>query len=65
VAYMQLKVKTADDRQHVVIELWMDGKPLGHIFLGPSEAEGHCQAVSKHRAELLMKSGARLILAHA
>ena len=48
-AYMKLRVKK---REHVLVELWNEDKPLGHILLGPSEAESHCQLVAKNRANL-------------
>ena len=41
--YMELKVYPAEDQLHVTIELWQDGKPLGHILLPGSDAEGLCQ----------------------
>jgi hypothetical protein len=34
------------------IDLLMDGKALGHISLGPSEAEEFCQSVAECRKSL-------------
>jgi hypothetical protein len=51
-AFMQLKVYPTDDKSSVTIELWQEGKPLGHILLAGSEAEGFCQSVAEARKKL-------------
>jgi hypothetical protein len=66
VAYAELRIATDPTRRYVVIELWMDGKRLGHINLDGATAEEHVHAVAKHRADLLdpvaadLHPGARL-----
>ncbi|MGP0094219.1 MAG: hypothetical protein ACLPKB_30380 [Xanthobacteraceae bacterium] len=65
-AYAELRIATNPARKYVVIELWMDGKRLGHINLDGATAEEHIHAVAKHRAELVdpvspdLHPGARL-----
>jgi len=49
---MELKVATDGMHEHVVIELWMDGKPLGHTQLDGATAEMHIQEVADARAQL-------------
>jgi|SRR5262245_32770558 len=51
-ARMELKVATDGMREHVVIELWMDGTPLGHALLSGAEAESRIQAVGDARSKL-------------
>ena len=63
-AFMQLKVYPTDDKSSVTIELWQEGKPLGHILLAGSEAEGFCQSVVKPERSLQMRSASRLIRVH-
>jgi hypothetical protein len=49
---MELRVATDEAREHVVLELWMDGKPLGHINFDGATVEKHIQDVGDMRAEL-------------
>src|SRR3954447_703355 len=51
-ARMELRVATDEAREHVVLELWMDGKPLGHINFDGATVEKHIQDVGDMRAEL-------------
>ena len=51
-ARMELAAKTTDDREHVLLELRMDGTALGHILLTASDAEDHIHTIAKYRAEL-------------
>jgi hypothetical protein len=56
-----LKVYPTDDRLNVTIELWQNGKPLGHILFAGSEAEGFCQSVAEARKTLSDEVSVRLI----
>jgi hypothetical protein len=47
-ANMQLFVGLSQDNKQVTVELHMDGKPLGHIFLSPDAAEGHAENVLRY-----------------
>lgn len=50
--YGQLFVGLSKDSQQVVVELRMDGQPLGHIILSPDEAEAHAEFVLKHAKQV-------------
>ena len=69
-AHMELRVATDSAKEHVVIELWMDGKPLGHINFDGATAEQHVHLVGRHRANLSdpvtpdLDPGARLEAVH-
>ena len=49
---MQLKAFPDAPREHVIIELWMDDKPLGHILLDGGTLEDHIHKLAAHRAQL-------------
>jgi hypothetical protein len=49
---MMMKVQTSQDREHVVMQLEEDGKPLGHILFDGATAEKHIHDVGSHRANL-------------
>jgi hypothetical protein len=49
---MELRMRVDNKREHVILELWMDGKALGHILLDPSTAEQHIHDLGKARAAL-------------
>lgn len=51
-AHMKLDVSPAKDGLHVCIEMHMDGKPLGHIFLSGSDCEELCQTIARSRRTL-------------
>lgn len=51
-AAMRIKATTTEDRQHVCIDLSMDGKALGHILLETSDAETFCQSIAECRKRL-------------
>ena len=51
-ARMELKVTADAARENVVLELWMDGRPLGHIKFDGATAEKHMQDVARFRATL-------------
>jgi hypothetical protein len=51
-AKIELAARTDSDRQHVLLELRMNGKPLGHIALSGSDTEHHIHAIARHRAKL-------------
>ena len=55
VANMELRTSPTPDRKHVNIELWMDGKPLGHIHLSGGESEQFCHLVANARQALTDK----------
>jgi hypothetical protein len=63
---MELRVATDGMREHVILELWMDGRPLGHIQFDGATAEKHIHDVGRHRANLsdpvtpTLEPGARL-----
>lgn len=47
-ANMQLFVGLSEDNKQVSVELHMDGKPLGHIFLSPEVAKKHAENVLRY-----------------
>lgn len=49
---MKLWVGPNDDQTKVVVELWMNGKPLGHIYLDGDAAEQHAHGVITARMQL-------------
>jgi hypothetical protein len=49
---MQLKAFPGAQREHVTIELWMDDKPLGHIYLDAATLEDHIHKLAGHRSQL-------------
>jgi hypothetical protein len=51
-ARMEFRAITSADRQSVTIELWMDGRALGHMVLDAATLEGHIRDLARHRAEL-------------
>ena len=51
-ARMRLNASVDSSREHVVIELSMDGKPLGHIELDSASVEKHIHDLAQHRANL-------------
>lgn len=51
-ARMKLKVKASSDKEHVVLQLYEDEKPLGYILFDGATAEKHIQDVGQSRAEL-------------
>jgi hypothetical protein len=40
------------DQEHVTVEMWMDGTPLGHMFFDGATAEKHIHDMARHRAAL-------------
>jgi hypothetical protein len=52
-ARMRLNASVDSSREHVVIELSMDGKPLGHIELDSASVEKHIHDLAQHRANLI------------
>jgi hypothetical protein len=51
-AKIELAARTDSDRQHVLLELRLEGKPFGQISLSGSDAEQHIHMIAKHRAKL-------------
>ena len=51
-ARMEFKAHTAADRQSVTVELWMDGRPLGHMIMDAGTLEEHIHKLAAHRASL-------------
>jgi len=51
-AKRELVATTSPERQLITLEMRMDGKPLGHMFLSASDAEDYIHYFSRHRAEL-------------
>jgi hypothetical protein len=51
-ARMALNTSVDSSREHVVIEVSMDGKPLGHIELDGTSVEKHIHDLAQHRANL-------------
>jgi hypothetical protein len=49
---MTLKMRPEPDKQHVYLELQMDGKALGHMYLSAPDMEDHIRAAAKNRAQL-------------
>ena len=52
-ARMALNASVDSSREHVVIELSMDGKPLGHIELDSASVEKHIHDLAQQRANLI------------
>lgn len=57
---MNLRVWPDDAREHVVVQLEMDGKPLGWINLDVAAAHHHLEAVGAARAKLTDEVAATL-----
>ena len=65
-ARMALNTSLDSSREHVVIELSMDGKPLGYVELDGASVEKHIHDLAQHRANLIdpvtptLETGSRL-----
>jgi putative transcriptional regulator len=51
-ARMEMRAGVDGSRQHTAVEMWMDGKPLGHVYLDAATLEGHIHALARHRANM-------------
>jgi hypothetical protein len=51
-SHMELRAAASADLQSVTVELWQDGKPLGHILLDPSSAEQFAHNLARQRSIL-------------
>jgi hypothetical protein len=65
-ARMELRSRVDATRQNAVIEMWMDGKPLGHVIFDAATLEGHISVLADQRANMVdevpkeLEPGARL-----
>jgi hypothetical protein len=51
-ARMELRLNADQSREHVTVEMWTDGKPVGHMLLDGATAEKHIHDMARHRAML-------------
>lgn len=51
-ARMELRARVDGALENTIIEMWMDGKPLGHVILDAATLEGHIHDLAKHRAQM-------------
>ena len=49
---MELRAKLNESRSETIIELWMEGEPLGHINLPAAELEGFIHQLARHRRRM-------------
>ena len=49
---MELKARLNETRTEAIIELWMEGRPLGHINLPAAELEGFIHQLARHRRRM-------------
>lgn len=51
-AKMELALGLSEDREHVIIQMNMNGEPRGHILLDAPTAQGHAIAIGHARSQL-------------
>ena len=49
---MELKARLNEPRTEAIIELWMEGEPLGHVYLPAAELEGFIHQLARHRRQM-------------